>query len=214
MLKILIAMPLTFTCRPPQSTFHAFDRFRSLLPPLGLHLNIPKSTVLLPPRPPRSLVVSCNERALTYSSSSIPALGAILSRDSKLVSRWLVSTTTSLHKPLFDMLQHPRLPFQHSFALLRLCTLPRMNYFSRIFTPDTFSAAAKAFDQSVVATFCMMLQLTSLSNEARTQLSLPIGDGGFGLRSMQIVSPAAWWSALAHAMPHIFPLLQFLLLSP
>lgn len=85
--------------------------------------------------------------------------------------------------------------------------LPRMNFFSRVFSPDVFSAAAKAFDHSVVHTFCTLLKLPSLTPEAKIQLSLPIRDGGFGLRSMQLVSPAAWWCALAQSALHFAPFL-------
>src|SRR6185503_18046091 len=36
---------------------------------------------------------------------------------------------------------------------------------------------------------------------------LPVSSGGFGLRLMQLVSPVAWWSALAQYFHLIFPLL-------
>ena len=45
---------------------------------------------------------------------------------------------------------------------------------------------------------------------ARSQLSLPVGAGGFGLSSLVIVSPAAWYSALAQSFSSIRPLIPSL----
>ena len=55
----------------------------------------------------------------------------------------------------------------------------------------------------VLNTATSILKLPALSNEAQLQLTLPIRHGGFGLRSMDLVSPAAWWSALAQAFRFI-----------
>jgi len=93
--------------------------------------------------------------------------------------------------------------------------LPRMNYWSRVFAPDVFSAAAEVFDHLVLESFCLKLKLPALSRVATEQLSLPIGVGGFGLRSIQLCSPAAWWSALAQSFPRIRSLLPSLnILTP
>ena len=56
----------------------------------------------------------------------------------------------------------------------------------------------------VLDTATSILKLPPLSYEAKIQLTLPIRHGGFGLRSMVLTSPAAWWSALAQAFHFIF----------
>jgi hypothetical protein len=81
-----------------------------------------------------------------------------------------------------------------------------MNYWSRIFPPEVFLPTATAFDQVVLDTFCSKLSLPPLDSVAREQISLPVYLGGFGLRSMQKVSPIAWWCALAQYYFRIHPL--------
>jgi hypothetical protein len=83
-----------------------------------------------------------------------------------------------------------------------------MNYWARTIAPSTFSAAAHAFDTLVVDTFCQRLNLPDLPDVARAQLELPVSVGGFGLTSLVLVSPAAWYCAFAQAFPTIRPLVE------
>jgi hypothetical protein len=197
---------------PSSDTILAFDRFDSSLANenTGLILCRPKTVVLHPSSFDSKLISTFTSRNLQHTSSSITGIGSILSRDHHVSSQWLVNQVPLLHQSFFDLLNHPLLPSQHAFTFLRLCMLPRMNYWSRIFQPDVFSSAAEAFDKLVRDAFCLKLKLPSLSYVATEQLSLPVGVGGFGLRSMQFSSPAAWWSALAQAFPRIRPLLHSL----
>ena len=72
---------------------------------------------------------------------------------------------------------------------------------------------ARRFDAAVLDTFCKKLQLPALSDVARKHnLCLPIYLGGFGLRSMQKVSPVAWWCALAQYFHLVSPLVPSLAL--
>jgi hypothetical protein len=187
---------------PPTATFTAFDRFIASLPPTGLSLNYSKSTALLPSGS-RRYASLCTSRNISHSSFSIPALGSVLSRERKAVSSWLLEQTSSQHTRLFELLRHPLLPTQHAFSILRSCMVPRMNYWTRVAFPETLSRAVSAFDKMVLATATTILKLPPLSIEAKLQLTLPIRHGGFGLRSMALTSPAAWWSALAQAFRFI-----------
>ena len=146
--------------------------------------------------PTEDLIHECTSRNLQYSAFSIPALGSILSRDPKIISDWLLAQVHKLHQPFFKALLDPRLPAQHAFTLLRTCMVPRMNYWSRTTSPSTFAPAAQEFDKLVLETFLRRINLDAdISDEARNQLSLPVRDGGFGLTSVALVSPAAWYSA-------------------
>jgi hypothetical protein len=185
---------------PPDQAFTCFDTFRNGLPQLLLNLNLPKCISLLPEHPSEDLIHECTSRNLLYSAVSIPALGSIVSRDPLVISDWLVAQVKELHQPFFKALLDPRLPVQHSFTLLRTCMVPRMNYFSRTTSPSTLFPAAKVFDDLVVDTFAQRVNLNdSISDEARHQLSLPVREGGFGLTSVALVSPAGWYSAFAQA---------------
>jgi hypothetical protein len=140
---------------PPSQVLAAFDRFSSGLPPLGLTLNLPKSSCLIPSLDDTDIIRELSSRNLPYSNVFIPALGTIISRNPDILSDWLKEQVSTLHEPFFKALLDPRLPSQHAFALLRHCLVPRMNYFSRITAPSTFSAAALAFDKLLVDTFCL-----------------------------------------------------------
>jgi hypothetical protein len=188
---------------PPDQVFQAFDKFADSLPDGGLKLNLPKCQALLPSSPPASLVQDCQDRYLPHSTLSILALGTILSRDPILVSEYLLNQVIKLHKPFFTTLLDQRLTHQHFFTLLRFCMLPRMNYWSRTTHPGSFSLAARKFDQLVSDTFCQRLNLPALTDVAHAQLQLPVRLGGFGLASVQIVSPASWYSSFAQSFTRI-----------
>src|SRR5690349_13646312 len=190
---------------PPSQVFPVFDRFSASLPAAGLTLNLPKSMAFLPDDH-KYIFRECASRHLPFSSDYLPALGSVISRNPDTISQWLVDQVETLHKPFFSALLDPRLPTQHAFSLLRSCLVPRMNYWSRTTSPSTFAAAAAVFDRLVVDTFCSRLKLAPLSDVARSQLSLPVRFGGFGLLSVRIVSHAAWFCAFASAFPSIRPL--------
>lgn len=135
----------------------------------------------------------------------IPALGTIISRDSDVIIDWLSKQVTT-HTPFFNLLLDQRLPNQHAFTLLRSCLIPRMNYWCRTTSPIEMVPVGVKFDKLVIDTFCQRLQLPALTDEARSQLELPVRLGGFGLVSVVLVSPAAWYSALAQSFPRISPL--------
>ena len=192
----------------PDPTLTAFDRFITSLPAGGLSVNLPKSIAFLPDNPSDLLISEFTDRNLLYSTESIPALGSIISRNPDIISNWLLDQVSTLHEPFFKAILDSRLPTQHAFALLRSCMVPRMNYWARTIAPSTFSAAAHAFDTLVVDSFCQRLNLPDLPDVARAQLELPVSVGGFGLTSLVLVSPAAWYCAFAQAFPTIRPLIE------
>jgi hypothetical protein len=54
------------------------------------------------------------------------------------------------------------------------------------------------------------MALPAITDEARLQLQLPVREGGFGLSSVQAVSPSAWYSAFANSFNRIRPLFDTL----
>jgi len=78
-----------------------------------------------------------------------------------------------------------------------------MNFWCRVFPPAIFGPAAEVFDRMVMDTFRLRNKLPALTDVAQTQIVLPVRVGGFGLSSLVIVSPAAWYSALAQAFSSI-----------
>jgi len=98
------------------------------------------------------------------------------------------------------------MPVQHAMAILRFCAIPRMNYLTRVIRPDLLRPACEYFDKETALT---KLGLPSIvTNEAHSLLTQPIRLGGFGLRRMVSVSPAAYWSSFCQAAPDIAALIQ------
>jgi hypothetical protein len=191
---------------PADGTFTGYDRFLAHLPNINLTSNLSKSNILLNEEYlTNGLINNCTSRHLPYSTISIAALGSILTRDSDIFSDWLVEQVKNIHEPFFKLLLDPRLPSQHAFTLLRNSMVPRMNYFSRTTPPPILVSAARDFDRLVVDTFCRRMALPAITDEARLQLQLPVREGGFGLSSVQAVSPSAWYSAFANSFSRICP---------
>ena len=90
-----------------------------------------------------------------------------------------------------------------------------MNYLTRVVRPDLLRPACEYFDKKVFETASTKLDLPSIvTNEAYTLLTQPIRLGGFGLRPMVNVSPAALWSSFCQAAPDIAVLVQSRLVVP
>ena len=81
--------------------------------------------------------------------------------------------------------------------------------------PDLLRPACEYFDKKVFETALTKLGLPSIvTNEAYTLLTQPIRQGGFGLRRMVSVSPAAYWSSFCQAAPDIAALVNSRLVGP
>ena len=116
----------------------------------------------------------CKERGLFLCQGGMQALGAIIGSDSEVKKRWVLDKFRSVHTPFFDSLKHPDMPAQHMFTFLRLCMLPRMNFWTRVLPPFIVNQATKEFDKLVEDTVIHKLQLPSLEDEARKIFRLPI----------------------------------------
>ena len=130
-------------------------------------------------------------------------LGAPVGDDRAGISEWLHEQVES-HARFFKLLLRSDMPVQVAFLLLRLCMVPRMGYLARVVSPRILDSHSTAFDNAVMNTASARLALPpSLNDVALIPLTLPIRLGGFGLRSVRLVSPAAYWASLARAAPFI-----------
>ena len=87
----------------------------------GLELNGEKTSILLPDESSTRLFL---ERKLTPSTTFIPALGSIVTREMSVLSRWLVEEMRRSHGKLFRTITDKRMPSQTGFLLLRMCAVP------------------------------------------------------------------------------------------
>ena len=83
---------------------------------------------------------------------------------------------------------------QSAWLLLSFCAAARANFFLRGVNPDF-----AAHDHGVWQCFCRILQM-SPSCGAQDQSSLPLWEGGLGLRSARRTQPAAHWASWADAL--------------
>ena len=92
---------------------------------------------------------------------------------------------------------------QISFALLSKCFgFCRVSYFLRCSPPSFTSSLSSSFDSLMVKTFESIIG-KDLSEHAKLQLSLPIKDGGMGIRSCSKHAPAAFIASLNACESHI-----------
>jgi hypothetical protein len=113
------------------------------------------------------------------------------------------------HEPFFAALRHPAMPTQIAFHLLRMCGQPRANYLARTVPPALFAEAATKFDQRVLDTLLQLLAPAAqsplhqrpLPPQLLLRITLPVCEGGLGLRSVADTSPAAFFASLAAALP-------------
>ena len=171
----------------------------------GLRLRNSKCGLLWPHQRvlPSSIHAALVTRSLQIFRDHMVALGAPVGFDQEGISVWLREHVDSQAR-FFKMLLRPDLSVQISFLLLRLCMIPCMGYLARVVPPRVFAPHAAAFDKLVTNTATEKLGLPySLDSAALIPLSLPVRLGGFGLRSVGLVSPAAYWASLARSAPHI-----------
>src|SRR6185437_8663421 len=97
----------------------------------------------------------------------------------------------------------PLLPAQVAFLLLRISAHPRFLFLCRTLAPALSLSTFGIFDEMVLqcAGGILRLDFNSLPQAAITQLRLPLRSGGFGLRALVHIAPAAFLGSLAAAAP-------------
>jgi len=162
-------------------------------------INPAKSAILWPSltEPPLSMMQGAQERGLCIERKSIQTLGTRVGLDFEGMAQWTKVHVQQTHCQLFKSLLNPALPVQCAMILL-------LNYLTRVTRPSILKDAAVYFDDQIMNTAITKLRLPTLSNVARLTLTMPIKEGGFGLRSMCRASPAAYYSAAAQAANIIY----------
>jgi hypothetical protein len=123
--------------------------------------------------------------------------------DRDAIGRWLDDEVRK-HERFFDTLKH--MPRQFGLLFLRMCGVPKLNYFARTVRPSMLASAAAEFDLQVDRCFHSLIGRESapLSPHSKLMSGLPLRMGGLGLRPYKRTSQAAWFAALSAAVRH-FP---------
>jgi hypothetical protein len=173
----------------------------------GLEINKEKTGVLVPRGEEVKQLLA---EGLKSSEASITALGTILTRDSNLLSSWLVNELNRKHQRLFRTITDRSMSTQVAFTLLRMSAVPLVQYWIRTTPPTASKRLAGDFDNLILRAASKILALpASLDTVARHQLNLPVKKGGFGLRSMKQLADAAWISATGQALQHCSQLVDW-----
>jgi len=198
-----------FACRP-RNTSTILDRLNSLLPSLGLELAPAKCNILWPndtTPPPTSVSNLASHYGYKLHIGVLPTLGSAIGLSAPLLQSF-AARTLAKHQLILTTLAHAAMPAQHAFAILRLCLASTPNFLLRTLPPTIVSAGCRVFDQALQSTALAKLQVdpASVPALARQQLTLPLRQGGFGLRSSYLIAPAAYLASLASHLSHISPL--------
>ena len=94
---------------------------------------------------------------------------------------------------------------QSAWLLLLHCAAARANYFVRVLRPDVVQPFAQSDDTNVWQCLCNILEIPEdgCSDVARISATLPLAQGGLGLRSAQRTRVAAHWASWADTLPMI-----------
>ena len=111
------------------------------------------------------------------------------------------------------------MPVQIASQLLRVCGLPRLSYLTRTVYPSLLQSSAARFDRMSLDCYRTVHELTDKSRptgrdaelsqeQVELQISLPIADGGMGMRPTTRITHAAYFSSATSVLPdflRLFP---------
>ena len=161
---------------------------RSDGPPRGLFLRADKSLVFCP-RHPQGDQFPLEPEIKRVSEGGVRVLGSPVGNAafSKAFVEAKVDELEFLLGKL-ELLQDPHT----QFALLRSCySLPKLSYLTRTAPPASIMQSYQRFDQAVRQSLEALLG-SSLTNTQWTQATLPVSQGGMGLRSAADHAPGAY----------------------
>jgi hypothetical protein len=111
-------------------------------------------------------------------------------------------------KPLVDAITHPAMPKQVGLHLLRQCVPAKFGYYARTFKPAVSTPGLQQAEEMINAAISKILDIEAPSGSvAQRRFSLPVRNGGVGIRSPAFVASAAFLAATATAAPRLSNLL-------
>lgn len=147
---------------PDERLLKAFEVLKSVASEGGLEVNLSKTKFLwlhetgIPL--PEDLERKLEEMGTQIERGATMLLGAPIGTDEQKMKQ-LVMKGLDEQKQFFDRLKSSSLPIQEALIMLRVCALPRLNFFCRTTPPRILYPAAVAFDQLMYETFNSKLNL-------------------------------------------------------
>jgi hypothetical protein len=163
---------------------------------INLHLQWPKCKLMVPPTaqlPPEAAEFFAS-RNVTIVNDATMHLGAPLGW-SEEKAKELIAHTIDQCAPMFQRLKHDLLTRQEAYQILRVCTLPKLGYLTRVVRPAWLQPTAERFDALLFETATAKLGLPDLKPKQVTQFHLKLKNGGLGLPKTSLISPIAFVSS-------------------
>ena len=152
---------------------------------------------------PKSILDTLAGQNITVHEDWMEAVGAVVGRDEQAMRDGLAQVRDQAGDvAFFRRLQLDDMPVQSAMLLLRQCMVPKLNYLLRCSPPSCISDVCSEFDSQVLAAAVDKLDLADDETTAPDTVRLlraRLKDGGFGLTSAQLTSPAAYLGSLAAA---------------
>ena len=148
---------------------------------------------------PEGLAIGAEE-----DGEGLRVLGAPIGSDAYV--RNFCEKRTQLEQNLYveieKFVEHTR-DVQIAFQLLKFCCATRSVHLARTVLPSLLRNHAHATDQKLETLFAKLLSMPpeTLTEFQKALLHAPSRYSGFGIRSLEAISPAAYWGGFAAALP-------------
>ena len=183
---------------PKTDILAAYDCLQQEMKAIGLHIRPDKCEALsMIPVPDWSLPIP-------FTTDGMQVLGCPVGSD-LFVQRQCVKFTQN-RLPFLKKLRCMR-NLQSAMLLLRYCGVPTITHLLRSAAPHNVAEAAAQHDLDILDTFQSIIGI-SATVQQKSQISLPISLGGFGLLSAASASPCAFlgsWASTLAFLPERLP---------
>ena len=185
---------------PPLEVFTAYDRFKTAARNAGVRVNVTKTVVQQPSGEPTATTCwLAAERGLRVVCGNFEYLGGAVGLDDKAMTTWVGEKLLS-QTPLKKAIVDPDCPSMLALNLTKVNLLPVPTYLLRAMPFRNCAAPVSALaTQHERALMSRQGISTPLSPQANISLTQPGRNGGLGVRSVEVVAPAAKWAAAAAA---------------
>ena len=189
---------------PPAQVFQAYDRLIAAAQALSVMVNTSK-TVVQQARgaPTPATTAAATERGLSLVLGNHDYLGAYIGVDDEAGREWLLAKLLRL-SPVSRAIQDTRLPSILAIQLTKTCVITTPGYLARCLPLRVTRDLLRTFDNSILTALTARLRLPNpLPITALQSLTQPMDQGGMGIRSLNVIAPAAKWASAAAVAPDL-----------
>ena len=183
-------------------------QFKEVCQKHGIRLRIPKCRILWPhPTPPPAAITTlCTQEGFALHTSRMRLHGAFVGEMGESIQSALFSQTQRDYGRLFQVI--PYLSVQIANVILRLSTATVLNYLARCHSPTAMGLTNSWYSDKMRYALAHLIGADEyaaehLSDKAIVQAKLPISMGGLHHRDYALIGCAAYYGAVAQAIPRL-----------